>query len=45
MSNKKLVKIEAKLEKKAEKKAKKRAKKSNTKVDRSDVPPPSDFSS
>jgi hypothetical protein len=42
---KKLLKIEAKAEKKAAKKAAKKTKKSNIKVDRSDIPIPSSFSS
>jgi hypothetical protein len=42
---KKLMKIAAKAEKKVSKKAAKKAKKSGSKVDRSNVPPTSDFSS
>jgi hypothetical protein len=42
---KKLAKIAAKAEKKAVKKAKKKANKSGSKVDRSDIPPSSSFSS
>ena len=42
---KKLLKIAAKAEKKAAKKAAKKTKKSNIKVDRSDTPLPSSFSS
>ena len=42
---KKLAKVEAKAEKKAAKKARNKSKKSGSKVDRSDVPPTSSFSS
>jgi len=42
---KKLAKIAAKAEKKAVKKGKKKANKSGSKVDRSDIPPSSSFSS
>jgi hypothetical protein len=45
MGKKKLLKVAAKAEKKAAKKAAKNSKKSNVKVDRSDVPAPSPFSS
>lgn len=41
----KLLKIAEKAEKKAAKKSAKKAKKSNMKVDRSDIPPTSSFSS
>jgi len=45
MGKKKLLKIAKMAEKKAAKKAAKQSKKSNTKVDRSDLPPTSSFSS